>query len=460
MKHLYILTLAIACFLLAMPTQAQQHCLDFDGFDDYVEIPNASATVASLNAFSMSCWVYPTNAFPSFPNFDGILGIRNELNADFFILQLSATNFEARFRNSSGTAFTINSATCQLNAWQHLALVYTGTALQFYHNGVLSQSIPASGNFTNTTLPLTIGRVNFQTTPFFLTGKVDEVGLWTRALSDTDVRCMYEQKIITPTNGLAHYYSMDQGVAGGNNFGIPQLNDDAGVLPGTFYGLAMSGTFSNFVLGTQQMAEIHDTICRGTTYQAGGQVFTQPGTYRYTLPGSEGCDSSVVLHLRIDSSLQTDVVQNREILEAQQSGASYQWLDCQNAFAAIAGATNQTFTATSNGQYAVAIGFNGCTDTSACYLVNTVGLPSQSFAALAIKIYPNPGTDFIVLEGADLALGKLTVRDLQGRLLPIAPVKQTDERVEINSSQWPAGVYLLQWQSSTAQATTRWVKTK
>lgn len=460
MKHFFLLSLALGLCLTATLSDAQQHGLDFDGFDDYVEVPSASATIAGLNAFSMSCWVYPTNAFPSFPNFDGIVGIRNEFDADFFILQLSATNFEARFRNSAGTAFTVNSATCQLNAWQHIVLVYTGTALQFYHNGVLSQTVPASGTFTNLTLPLTIGRVNFQTTPFSLTGKVDEVGLWTRALSDTDVRCIYTQKVIPSTNGLAHFYSMDQGVAGGSNFNVANLNDDVGPLNGIFYGLALNGTSSNFILGTQQMTEIYDTICFGSTYQAGGQVFSQAGSYRLTVPGTEGCDSSYVLHLSVDTAVNPAVVQNREMLVAQQSGATYQWLDCQNAFAPIVGAVGNSFTAASNGEYAVAISFNGCTDTSSCFVVNTVGLPSYAFEALGIKIFPNPGTDMFSLEGKDLAQGILTVRDLQGRLLPIEPEQQSNNRMAINTSQWPIGIYLLQWQNATNYATGRWIKTK
>lgn len=460
MKQFLTLTWTISCLLLVSPSHAQQHGLDFDGVDDYVEIPNASATIAGLNAFSMSCWVFPTNAFPSFPNFDGILGIRNEFDADFFVLQLSATNYEARFRNSAGTAFTINSATCLLNAWQHMALVYTGTALQFYHNGVLSQTIPASGTFTNQALSFTIGRVNFQSSPFSLTGKVDEVGIWTRALSDTDVRCLYEQKMIVPTSGLAHYYSMDQGIAGGNNAGVVTLNDDAGMLHGTFYGMALNGTFSNFVLGTQQMVELHDTICRGATYQVGGQVLTQPGRYRITVPGSEGCDSSFLVQLSLDTSISTAVVQNRERLEAQQSGAVYQWLDCQNSFAPISGANDSSFTAVSNGQYAVAITLNGCTDTSACYLVNTVSLPSRAFAALGINIYPNPGTDLLQLSGERLDQGTLSARDLQGRSLPMAFIEQSSNRISLNTSSWPVGIYLLQWQNVNALATARWVKTK
>jgi len=59
-------------------------------------------------------------------------------------------------------------------------------------------------------------------------------------------------------------------------------------------------------------------------------------------------------------NIDTTLSLNDNTLMANQSGATYQWLDCNNNFAEIAGATNQTFTATQNGSYAVEITLNNC----------------------------------------------------------------------------------------------------
>ncbi|MFM7699761.1 MAG: LamG domain-containing protein, partial [Bacteroidota bacterium] len=144
--------------------------LSMDGIDDYVAVSGSSALVANLGSFSMACWVYPTNAAPSFPDFDGIMGFRNDANADFYVLQLSATTFEARFRNSAGTIHTLTQGPVLLNQWQHLALVYTGSSLRFYHNGNLAGSMNATGMITNTSIPLEIGRLSFSNNPFYLNG--------------------------------------------------------------------------------------------------------------------------------------------------------------------------------------------------------------------------------------------------------------------------------------------------
>ncbi len=51
-------------------------------------------------------------------------------------------------------------------------------------------------------------------------------------------------------------------------------------------------------------------------------------------------------------------------------GVSYQWLDCEDNFASLIGETNQSYTATTTGSYAVEVTLNGCLDTSACVVVD------------------------------------------------------------------------------------------
>ncbi|MFH2143695.1 MAG: SBBP repeat-containing protein [Bacteroidota bacterium] len=75
-------------------------------------------------------------------------------------------------------------------------------------------------------------------------------------------------------------------------------------------------------------------------------------------------------------------------LMANASGYQYQWLDCNNGYAIIPGANNQQFVALANGNYAVQVTQNGCTDTSAC--VNITGVGVDEFLNTLISIYPNP----------------------------------------------------------------------
>lgn len=454
MKKLYLFALCLAGFTAAAQPQNAFH---FDGVDDYVQQAAGSASLVGKSAFAMACWVYPSNANPAFPNFDGIIGYRNESNADFFILQLSATNFEARLRNNAGTAFTINSPTCQLNQWQHLALVYTGSQLRFYHNGTLSQSITASGSINNATVPFNIGRIPFQATPFWLLGQVDEVGIWGRALSDSEVNCIYRQKMDTSMTGLMHYFPMDEGIAGGNNFSQPHLTDTKGGLHGLFYGTALNGTTSNYLVGTQQMGQFTDTLCKGSRYTLFGQTFTRPGTYRLKRSGGNGCDSSLFLTL-IGDTVNTGVSQNREVLTANNLAASsYRWLQCNMGYAAVPGATSRSFTATTNGSYAVEITENGCTDTSACFTVATVSARALQLAQ--IKLYPNPGSDRIMVAfPSHLQHVGVELYNIQGQKINLNALHSSEGNYAFDVSILPAGVYQLKLSHQGEVRFFSWIK--
>mgnify|MGYP001627349855 CR=1 FL=1 len=434
---------------------AQENALDFDGFDDYANVPSASALIANQAAFSMSCWVFPTNPNPAFPNFDGVIGFRNESNADFYILHLGTTTWECRLRNSANQVFTLTSATVQLNSWQHVALVYTGSALQFYHNGTLASSIPASGSITNTGVDFNIGRIPFQSTPFYLTGKIDDAALWSKALSAAEVNCIYRQAIPATASGLAAHYPMNQGIAGGNNSTQFYLDDVLGVTyDGYLNGLALIGATSNFIGGVLQMGLRNDTICAGDSVVLGGQSFKTAGSYRIVVNGPEGCDSTVLLNLSVDQ-VNNGISQLGPIFTATDStAAAYQWVNCAG-FTPIAGANGRNFTATANGQYAVIVTNNrGCSDTSVCLSIATIGIAENELARQT-RVYPNPGRELELVIGGETAV-KLEIRNLTGQLLQTENLEPGDH--QIKADQLAAGVYLLSFTKGQTVYTTRWIK--
>ena len=87
MSKLPYLTLLFS--FISMNLFSQSNALDMDGGNDHVTVSNASARISTNSNMSMTFWVYPKNTSPSFPNFDGFAGFRNNSNADFYILQLS-----------------------------------------------------------------------------------------------------------------------------------------------------------------------------------------------------------------------------------------------------------------------------------------------------------------------------------------------------------------------------------
>lgn len=129
-----------------------------------------------------------------------------------------------------------------------------------------------------------------------------------------------------------------------------------------------------------------------------GNTYTNDNnTASYTINGgaANGCDSTVYLDLTINT-VDVTTTQTEVSITANASGAEYHWLDCTNGFSEIPGETGQTFTATSNGNYAVEITSAGCVDTSACVTINSVGLP-KSISVDHVSILPNPAYDQITI---------------------------------------------------------------
>lgn len=146
-------------------------------------------------------------------------------------------------------------------------------------------------------------------------------------------------------------------------------------------------------------------------------VALTPQSGYYTVIGT----NNTTLCANIDSVLitvtdlpDTAVVQTSNQLGAVLAGATYQWLDCDNAFAEIAGATDQTYTAMTSGNYAVAITQNGCSDTSSCYQVITVGVDDLE-NQVALLLYPNPSNgEFQMITNVEQPM-ELTVFNMLGQ---------------------------------------------
>ncbi len=128
---------------------------------------------------------------------------------------------------------------------------------------------------------------------------------------------------------------------------------------------------------------------------------TNPGTtvVTWTYDDGHGNTSSQIQEVTI-TGIDNGITQLDAVtLQANASGYSYQWIDCDNGNTPVAGATGQTFTPAVHGNYACEISNGNCTVTTAC-MASTVGVAENTLSA-AISVYPNPTSGSF-----KLALGK------------------------------------------------------
>ena len=75
--------------------------------------------------------------------------------------------------------------------WNYIAASYDGSMMKLYLNGELKKSRAASGMIQTSTTPVNIGR--YVDGNGYLNGIMDEVAIWNRSLSDTEILDIYNR---------------------------------------------------------------------------------------------------------------------------------------------------------------------------------------------------------------------------------------------------------------------------
>ena len=173
-----------------------------------------------------------------------------------------------------------------------------------------------------------------------------------------------------------------------------------------------------------------------------GITYTESNdTSKHILTTINGCDSTITLNLTINTVDDSITVLDDFTLQANASGASYQWIDCNN-YDTISGATDSLFTTQVSGDYAVEITQNGCVDTSKCYSISDlVSYNNVDNLNYEIGLFPNPATSHITLNLKGSPYVNIQLMDLQGKLL-MSKNKVVNQE-HINLSGISKGTYLL-----------------
>lgn len=195
----------------------------------------------------------------------------------------------------------------------------------------------------------------------------------------------------------------------------------------------------NLVINNSDSGSEDITACNLYIWAADGLAYIHSGSYTATLSNVSGCDSIATLNLTIDS-LDNSITENGDLtITANDANASYQWLDCDNGYALITGATSQNYTATTNGNYAVEVTNGVCTDTSACVNINYVGLSDLTNSS--VKIFPNPTNGELTIQLEESSTGIFELLDMNGSLLQTT-VYSSENELFINLDVKP-GMYVV-----------------
>ena len=195
----------------------------------------------------------------------------------------------------------------------------------------------------------------------------------------------------------------------------------------------------NLIVLPDLTSVIDTAICNGDSLKVGNNIYFQGGTYNVPLQSQDGCDSSIILKLGVNI-IDTVVNVNSNILSASQSGATYQWIDC-NGNSPINNADQQFYTATANGNYAVIIDDGTCSDISDCVQVFVSGINEKP--ASRFIIYPNPASEGLTISGVYKSTD-VNIYSIQGKLIWSVQNQQADLLLNTKEILLSSSMYIIE----------------
>jgi len=412
MKKLILLFGMIVLMTSLSRAQTDQTWIDLDGINDYLDL-GTDPVLAGKTQFTVDMRIHiNSNAQPY-----TIIGQRNSDANRTFVIQSFAGLFYILFDNYNYGTFPFEPCPAQE---YHMAAVYDGTLatnsdrLKFYIDGILQTitfegTIPGSTIITSPPANLVLGcehngeAIQLQ----YMEGQFGEFCVWNYPLNSTEIKNRIIPEVTGNETGLVEYFHFDNGIPGADNTGIISFAGGNGAGTITPKNLAKSGTSSNFV--------------------------GQP---------------------ELISTINTSVTVAGFVLTANETGATYKWLDCDNGFAIIPGATSRSYTATKTGNYSVQITQDPCTDTSECVQISFVGTPALQTGG--ITMYPNPVANQLTIENKGNKGNELfEILNAGGQVVFSGNLI---EKTIVQTSDFSPGIYMLKIKTGSTFETKKFVK--
>ena len=270
---------------------------------------------------------------------------------------------------------------------------------------------------------------------------------------DCNIEIMYKESAGGSWNTLATYTTVDNSwhdetidLSGAGSYATYYLGFRFyTVVAGSFYTNGFGAIDEIVVTGTDNSGCSNSTssftidACGEYTVPSGDETYTAGATVMDTIQNVAGCDSIMTITVNV-TTVDVSVSTAANVISAGAAGLAYQWIDCSDN-SVVAGETGQSFTPTANGDYAVIVTDNGCSDTSACEAIVDLGIGDDQLSFL--EVFPNPTNDILNVNISNPEITQIQIWSLDGKLIQTSSVISTG-LMTLDLSEKENGTYLLQ----------------
>ena len=175
----------------------------FDGINDYLSVNhNSILNLPGAGSFTFTSWINPTEIINEYNIISKGAGHGNNSN-DAYILSVYFSKVGLELAKYPTAIWTKSDASVTVNAWNLVTVVYDNTinAAKYYLNGNLVGQknytiTPSSNGDTN---PMFIGKQGYSCDCNYFKGKIDEIGIWNRALTQEEITNLYNANLCIET---------------------------------------------------------------------------------------------------------------------------------------------------------------------------------------------------------------------------------------------------------------------
>jgi len=235
----------------------------FDGVNDRVQI-NSSGIFKGQSEATIEAWVRPKGAHSNDEGFGGQVYAENTGSPDWtrfgiYVFNDGSVHGFGRSGESGAYFDAISTANIPLNQWSHIAATWKADeGIRVYINGIKKGSLDANiGTFTGTNsslMSIGAGGINAGSSKYVFNGDIDELGIYTRALSASEVLTNYYR-----ANGLVAEWKGD-----GNAY--DSVGNNHGTLNGAGYSSGVFGQAFSFD-GVDDYISLPDNLIKASAIQ-------------------------------------------------------------------------------------------------------------------------------------------------------------------------------------------------